>query len=69
MPKIPWVVSCNSCDKLHTVPMKPGKRFLCAPCTSGLSYINAMYGNMGLVDPMAEDTKVNPNGGFVGIND
>jgi len=28
-----------------------------------------MYGNMGLVDPMAEDTKVNPNGGFVGIND
>jgi hypothetical protein len=32
-------------------------------------FINAIYGDMGLTDPMAEDTSINPTGGFVGIND
>lgn len=49
--------------------MKPGKQWLCVPCLNSFDFINAMYGDMALVDPMAEDTKVNPNGGFVGIND
>lgn len=69
MPYVPWVVRCTGCDKLHSVPIKPGKRFLCAPCLSGLGFVNAMYGHMALVDPIAEDTSINPNGGFVGIND
>lgn len=69
MPKIPWVVKCSSCEQLKTVPMKPGKGFLCVPCLMGIDFYNLIYGDMGLVDPMAEDTKVNPNGGFVGIND
>ena len=63
MPYVPWVVRCTGCDKLHSVPLKPGERFLCSPCFNGIGYINAMYGNM------AEDTSINPNGGFVGIND
>jgi hypothetical protein len=69
MPNIPWVVRCSGCSKLHTVPIKPAKGFLCSPCVNGLGFINAIYGDMGLTDPMAEDTSINPTGGFVGIND
>jgi len=36
---------------------------------NGIGFIDAMYGHMALTDPMAEDTSINPNGGFVGIND
>ena len=50
MPKIPWVVKCSSCEQLKTVPMKPGKGFLCVPCLMGIDFYNLIYGDMGLVD-------------------
>lgn len=65
----PWVVVCTICKVLSTSPIEPDKKhpYFCSGCNVG-NFYNQMYGAFGLVD-CVEETRVNPNGGFVGIND
>lgn len=66
----PWVVVCTVCKVPNTSPIKPDKKYpyICSGCDVGITFYNQVWGTFGLVD-CVEETKVSPNGGFVGIND
>lgn len=69
-PVTSWVAVCTLCKVPTTSPIQPSKRhpFYCSGCNVGITFYNQIWGHFGLVDDV-EETKVNPNGGFVGIND